>query len=204
MNRLYDGELKGLKNKSFYWRQINVNFGRIKLTNVSMPEDKVLKQGFVDTILSGTKIEVHLQKVGWNWLITVLNNLTDPDRDAAWKRYQIQKSEAGATESAKDTERKTEARIRKAEAEGNVEKVTELREKKSFINVVIGKRTVLHSFAPDMFVDGVEVPMLKTGVYQVVNTRGSVVKRQLNYTGMNSSMREFSGYASKGYSIRAL
>jgi len=201
----YNGDYFGLRVRKAYWREITQKYGRVKTENHWMPEDQLLKWGFVDSILLGYKLVIDLQHVGWSWLCTVITNLDNPNKDQGWADYQEAKKAASAAAEAKKTGNKIEALYRAAgQADASpelIQKAAEVKEKSNLIYVQNGRGVVVHSFVADC-VDketGEPIPVLPTGKYSIMNTRGSVVNKSQNYTGTEISLKEFRGYATRGY-----
>lgn len=201
--RRYSGEYYGLTVKKGQWRNIAVNFGSIRSTRHWMSNDEILKQNFIDSILDGYTISVNLQKVGWNWLVTVVNNLLDPDKKAAFTRYWEAKAAAGTVAKAKEANWKHGKRVARVNNnteiadDEKVEKVAELTEKAEFITVLVGNNPTAFAFTPHD-----EISLLPTGKYDVLNTRGSKKLSGRSYTGTGASKSEFQGYAVMGYTLR--
>ena len=194
VGRRYKGDYF-LKVKQGSWGNINMNFGKFKVTKARQSQDEILKQDFVDALLSGYTLNISLSHVKMSWLAVVVANLTNPDKAEGFANYWERKGAASLNARAKNAGRKARGRVAgsRRRNDGNLGETSEkIVAKMSQIYVVKG------GGQPEL----VDIINLPKGQYDVLTTR-MTKKAEFTYTATPGSVKMIEDYALMGYTLRA-
>lgn len=182
------------------WGVVNVNGGRFRTTKVAYNDRSkydaiVNKHNFVDMLLQGFTLKVHLFKVNRQWLTKVVDTLSNPDKMAAWESYQANKNEAAVRATAYKSGKKL-AKMVNDYNEGKPVKGTDIiGEMERILNITENIAVVINGVETLVQIDD-----LHAGFYGVINSRGKQVT-SVNVTGSNSSKETLAGFSLRGWKL---
>jgi hypothetical protein len=194
VGRRYKGDYF-LKVKQGSWGSINFNFGKFKVTKINQSQDEILKQDFVDALLSGYTLNISLAHVKMSWLAVVVANLTNPDKAEGFANYWTAKGAASLNARARNAGRKARGRVarsRKANDGDLGETSQKIVEKMTQIYTVTGGGQPVLT----------DITSLPNGKYDVLTTRMNK-KAEFTFTGTPGSVKMAEDYALMGYTLKA-